>query len=132
MTLTTMGFPCEESSPLLNGHETPKSLSKSNLLLAKKLEEVLATGLTEFIIIECDHKFFSDHSVPFQHIRAGMAAGGYVVALKRTLSPTAFGHPQTRSRTHFVATKHALKHELVDSHLNRCPHHTLHALLVVL
>ena len=125
VTLTTVGFPCEESSPLLNGHETPKSLSKSNLLLAKKLEEVLAAGLTEFIIIECDHKFFSDHSVPFQHMRAGMAAGGYVVVLKRTLSPTAFGHPQIRSRTYFVATKHNLKHELVDTHIDRCLHCTL-------
>ena len=134
VALTTVGFPipCEESSPLLNGHAVPVSLTQSNVLLARKLEEVLAAGLTEFIIIECDHKFFSDHSVPFQHMRAGMAAGGYVVVLERTLSPTAFGHPQTRSRTYFVATKHGLKHELVDSHLNRCPHHTLHALLVVL
>lgn len=83
VALTTLGFPCEESSPLLNGHAVPLSLTWSR---------------------------------------------AHVVVLKRTLSPTAFGHPQTRSRTYFVATKHALKHELVDSHLNRCPHHTLHAL----
>ena len=125
VALTTVGFPCEESSPLLNGHGVPLPLTKSNVLLARKLAEVLAAGLTEFIIIECDHKFFSDHSVPFQHIRAGMAAGGYVAVLNRTLSPTAFGHPQTRSRTYFAATKHNSKYELVDSHLNRCLHHTL-------
>ena len=136
VALTTVGFPCEESSPLLNGHAVPLSLTKSNVLLARKLEELLAAGLTEFLIIECDHKSFGDDLVPFRHIQSGLSAGGYVGVSRRCLSPVHFGSPQTRSRTYFVATKHESKNELVDPHLDRCLLYTLCAtscaLLVVL
>ena len=118
VTLTTAGVPCEESSPNMNGHTIAKSLTQSNQLIGHKIGEMLGARLTDFLLVECDSKYFNQGSEPFKAVQRGMQRGGYTQLFKGTLSPLDFKLPQTRARVYFVATVHEDRSQLVGAHLD--------------